>query len=105
LLKHPYECDLSASVGYESDPLVGFFVDCFHGEDILVFYRASEPNYERDQPLSGALRFLARLGFFTEHELDDALYALASSETIGVPQRVRRVMHVVAGFKPAAAGT
>ncbi|HEX7478885.1 MAG TPA: hypothetical protein VF331_13850 [Polyangiales bacterium] len=53
-LKHPYDPELRAVYGFETDPLIGYFVDCFAGDDILVVYRASEPNYQVARPLLGA---------------------------------------------------
>ncbi|HEX7478886.1 MAG TPA: hypothetical protein VF331_13855 [Polyangiales bacterium] len=75
------------------------------GDELAALYDASQPNYERTQAPSGALRFLVKLAFFAEHELDDALDALASSEPVEVTAGGRRVMTIVENLKKASALT
>ena len=98
---HPFDPELWAEYGFDPDPLVGYFVHCFHGDDILVFYQASEPNYDCERPIAGALEFLVRMDFFPERELRDALAALAAPEPMRVSPGVRRVMSVVRNFRSA----
>ncbi len=102
-LKHPHDPELRAVYGFEPDPLIAYFVDCFAGDDFLLFYRASEPNYQVARPLLGALQFLVMLQFLSGQHLEEALDALARPEPVGrISRSARRALKVVVNFRKAA---
>ena len=101
--EHPYDPEVRAEYGFDQLPLVGWFVETFYGARAkpTSVYDASQPHYDRERPLWGALLFLVQGQFFSGGDLEDALDALAAPEPRRASQSVRRVMQVVQNFKSA----
>ena len=98
-LRHPSDRQASASYGWEPD--LGFFAHVTNSSGERT-YDALDERYDHARPLDGALRFLAKLGFYSADDLEEALGRLQHQRIEEMPKRLRRVAKVVVNMKRAA---
>lgn len=96
-IEHPTEANVTADYGW--DHAVEFFVTVYAADGAVTTYDRLQRGYTH---LDGALRFLAKHGFFSIDELEEALSRMGNELADEVPKRLRACAKVVMNLKRAA---
>ena len=97
-IKHPTDADVTADYGW--DRAVEFFVTVYLADGEVASYDRLHRGYAH---LDGALRFLAKHGFFSVDELEESLMRMGDERPEDMPDPFRGCAEIVMNLKGAAA--